>query len=442
MKELSLNIPAYGYTVHYDANGGSPSTAPLDQNKPENQNLTLSTHIPSHPKRTVSYSGSQSGSTESYIVTFNNWKCSADNKTYNPGGTYSLNQNCTMYAQWTNPTFTPKGLDDQWYTVTCNPNGGTISPSTVPVNKIELGYKKSESLGVLPEYIPGTQYTLTENLNLVPMYANPTLHIASLPVPTRSGYGFLGWYRDSECTDKITSDFVLTSNITIYAGWGKMPIRVYTANGWTSLSQYAWKCVEENGVKSWQKIAHVYMMDDLNNGWVDVSEGPTPYGILNYGGIVGMRQDFLDGMEIAYSDYAAQWKMVGTECLQCHIPSWWNGNGRVTLGKAFSRGAYKTLCIDAEIPAGLNGNWNYASMGIRYSKNGKGTKYTPEDMNVERAIIKSNWTPPYNCAGNVPWYNLPRQIITMDLTTLTQEPFYILFHSCDNAFNIYRIWLE
>lgn len=444
IRSETLSIPDYGYLVHYDANGGSQSTAPLDQYKPENQNLTLSTITPTYPSRTVTYSGGQSGGTQSYIVAFNKWKCSADNNMYNPGGTYSLNQNCTMSAQWTNPKFTPLGLDDKWYTVTCNPNGGTISPSTVKVYKTELGYKKSGSSSSQPEYVPGTQYTLSENITIVPMYADPTLHLSSLPTPTKSGYGFAGWYRNAACTDKITSDFTLTSDLTIYAGWAKNPIQIYTSGGWMNQSQYAWKCVEENGVKVWKQIAHVYMMDDLNNGWVDVSEGPTPYGILNYGNVIGMRQEFLDGMDTMYSENAAKWQMSGTNYLYCHDDGWWGvgGNGRVTLGKAFSRGAYKTLCIYAEISNGAHGNWNYASMGIRYAKNGKGNTYYYTDMDVEKAIIKSNWTPPYNCNGNDPWYELPQQEIRMDLTTLTQEPFYILFHSCDNIFRIYSIWLE
>ena len=47
----------------------------------------------------------------------------------------------------------------------------------------------------------------------------------NLPVPTRSGYAFTGWYSDKKLTKLITDDVkVNTSVVTIYAGWRKSSV--------------------------------------------------------------------------------------------------------------------------------------------------------------------------------------------------------------------------
>ena len=46
-----------------------------------------------------------------------------------------------------------------------------------------------------------------------------------LPVPTRSGYAFTGWYSDKKLTKLITDDVkVNISLVTIYAGWRKVSV--------------------------------------------------------------------------------------------------------------------------------------------------------------------------------------------------------------------------
>jgi uncharacterized protein (TIGR02145 family)/uncharacterized repeat protein (TIGR02543 family) len=87
---------------------------------------------------------------------------------------YVFSGNTTLYAHWT-----PVAL---FYTITFNPNGG------VAVN-------------------PPTRVTL----------GNGTL--ASLPVPTRSGYSFDGWYTSREGGTRVTTNYVFGGNATIYAHW-------------------------------------------------------------------------------------------------------------------------------------------------------------------------------------------------------------------------------
>lgn len=54
---------------------------------------------------------------------------------------------------------------------------------------------------------------------MVSAYTALSGKLASLPVPTRSGYFFRGWYTRIDGGDKITADTVFTANMTIYAHW-------------------------------------------------------------------------------------------------------------------------------------------------------------------------------------------------------------------------------
>lgn len=67
------------------------------------------------------------------------------------------------------------------YTVTFNPNGGTVSPTSA----------KTGADGKL----------------------------SSLPTPTRSGYTFDGWYTKTDGGDKVSTGTVFTGDTTVYAHW-------------------------------------------------------------------------------------------------------------------------------------------------------------------------------------------------------------------------------
>lgn len=136
------------YTITYNANGGSG--APGNQTKIYNQNLTLSSTIPTKSNTTASgYTVTFNGNggtpskttataTDTTKYTFANWKDGAGT-TYSAGGTYTKNQNDTLTAQWsssvtkgsvTTATAT-KSNGTATRTVTLNANGGTCSTASL-----------------------------------------------------------------------------------------------------------------------------------------------------------------------------------------------------------------------------------------------------------------------------------------------------------------------
>ena len=155
------------YTVNYKANGGSG--APSAQTKYYKADLTLSS---TKPTRT-GYS-------------FSSWTTKSDGTgvVYQPGTKYTKDANLTLYAVWS----------PNKYTVTFDPNDGTVSTSSKTVYY-------------------GSTYD-------------------SLPTPTRTGYKFDGWYTAKSGGTKVTKDTKVTtaSNHTLFAHWNSISVTGVTVS--------------------------------------------------------------------------------------------------------------------------------------------------------------------------------------------------------------------
>ena len=219
------------YTISYNANGGSG--APSSQVKTENINLTLSSTVPT-----------RSG------YNFLGWSknSSATSATYSSGGTYTANESATLYAVWKTKT----------YTVSYNANGGSGAPSN---------------------------QTKTHGQNLT----------LSSTKPTRSGYSFLGWSKNSSATSATYSSggtYTANESATLYAVWGKKTITlsfysvnktcILDANGSTD---NLW--LFDDG--SWgygvvlPTVTTKYCNSDSNAGWEVVSGSAVYKNVSGYG---------------------------------------------------------------------------------------------------------------------------------------------------------------
>ncbi len=151
------DLPEDTYTVTFDANGGSVSTA----------------------TRTVA-SGAAVGALPTPTrtgYTFKGWFTAASGGTKVATAT-KVTANVTYYAQWTKNATPPTN-----YTVTFNANGGSVSPAT-----------RSVAGGAA---------------------------VGELPKPTRSGYTFVGWFTAASGDTQISAATKVTANVTYYAQWTK-----------------------------------------------------------------------------------------------------------------------------------------------------------------------------------------------------------------------------
>jgi uncharacterized repeat protein (TIGR02543 family) len=153
-------------------------------------------------------------------------------------------ENTTIYAQWAIIT----------YEITFAPNGGIVTPASGTTGE---GWRlKKEDLptptwgsyfsfvGWFTEVTGGTRVTeytvFDENTTIYAQWANiysvtfdandgTTNHeirltrsdhtLESLPVPTRTGFTFLGWFTAATGGTQVTTSRIFTTNSTVYARW-------------------------------------------------------------------------------------------------------------------------------------------------------------------------------------------------------------------------------
>ena len=152
--------------------------------------------------------------------------------------TYVPTGDTTLYAKWT----------INQYTITFNTDGGSTIESitadydtaiTPPANPTKEGFRftgwspaipatmPAENMTIVAQWIsdsvtqyritfnPGTGATVSEAFRDVEIEDE----IGELPVPTKEGYRFLGWYLEATFDTEVDDTYVPTGNITLYADW-------------------------------------------------------------------------------------------------------------------------------------------------------------------------------------------------------------------------------
>ena len=160
----SQQVPVTGYTVTFDANGGT-LTGDATMTTDANGNLGS---LPSAP------------SWEGY--TFTGWFDAAIGGNEITTGT-SFTAHTTVYAQWTANGDTP--TPGASYTITFDANGGTLAE------------------GVVNTRTTGTDGKLA----------------GVVSAPVMDGYTFVGWFTATNGGEQVTTSYVFTADATVYAQW-------------------------------------------------------------------------------------------------------------------------------------------------------------------------------------------------------------------------------
>lgn len=143
----------------------------------------------------------------------------------------------TSEPQYSNHTVTltkpTKSEETSTYTVEFDANGGSVSTTSTSVTKKTV-YEFSKWTGSTGVTISGTTCTFKQNGTVTANYNSTTTpaKVASMPIPTKSGYEFLGWGTSADqTTDLIAggeSSPEINSDITYIAIWKvKGTIRIY-----------------------------------------------------------------------------------------------------------------------------------------------------------------------------------------------------------------------
>lgn len=247
--KISLDTTVYAkwqstYTVSYNGNGGSG--VPASQTKRHGETLTLSSNKPTTSKKlTVTFDangGTTSTSYKQYSAEFVSWNTtsSGSGTNYNPGGSFSTDQNTVLYAKWGSATvsglptpskssnifkgwFTSDGVQitngslisssvtvyARWqptYIVSYNANGGSGAPSSQT--------KKHNETLVLTTSKPSTSKSIELTFNANGGLVSPTSSVRQC--------SFLRWNTSSNGSGTNYypgGDYTANSGATLYAVW-------------------------------------------------------------------------------------------------------------------------------------------------------------------------------------------------------------------------------
>ena len=109
------------------------------------------------------------------------------------------------------------------YTVTLDPNGGTVSQTSVSAART-TSYSfqcwNTEANGSGTSYMPGASYAKDEDLTLYAQWnSSISTSAVTLPTPSREGYLFQGWAADSTAASGRTGSYTPDGDVTLYAIW-------------------------------------------------------------------------------------------------------------------------------------------------------------------------------------------------------------------------------
>ncbi len=155
------------YRVTYDGNGHTGGIVPNDVSRYFNGNTV------------VVYEGEPEK--ENYI--FGGWNTESDGSgtTYKTGDTFTITEDTTLYAHWTEID-----IPEDKITVSFETNGGT----EIPLQIVE------ENLAIRPDN------------------------------PTRAGYRFMGWFKDGSLMEEFDFNTPVTEDLILYAKWERDDIVV------------------------------------------------------------------------------------------------------------------------------------------------------------------------------------------------------------------------
>lgn len=179
------------YTVIYDGNRATGGTVPQDKEAYEaNEIVTVQNN---------------SGNLVKTGYTFAGWNTQADGKgtAYAENATFHMGTgNVMLFAQWT-PIPKPPTTGDGGNTA--QPTESNDNDSSTPTKvKIRLHTNGGTVLDAIE----------------IPYNAK----VSDLPVPTREGYRFDGWYHDEQLTKPWHEETRVQENMTLYAKWTALPV--------------------------------------------------------------------------------------------------------------------------------------------------------------------------------------------------------------------------
>ncbi|GLC90057.1 InlB B-repeat-containing protein [Lysinibacillus piscis] len=178
------------YQVQYDANGALPR-----DNKKYEENEVVKVQ-------------GNSGNLMRAGYTFAGWNTQADGKgiAYTENATFPIGkENVTLYAQWI---------------VSSPPTGGNTTPPASNDNNIP----PSNDYYFSPVVPVKIAFHTNDGTVIPPIELTSNTKINNLPVPTKEGFRFAGWYQDAAFTKPWVDGALVKESLALYAKWTPLQV--------------------------------------------------------------------------------------------------------------------------------------------------------------------------------------------------------------------------
>lgn len=254
------------FTVTFNANGGEPAPASMTTK----EDGTLNGTLPSPTRAGHIFGG-----------WFETQDCTGtkveQNKTY--GG------DTTLYAKWTENTPTGTGT------------GSSGNKKEEPGNTGTESEKKTYKI---------TFDTQEKCNNPAEMTTGEDGKLAQLPVPTATGYTFVGWYLDDKCSEDkaVNKDEPFTRNTTLYAKWTPIRYTVVFHDNYRN-PELIYDQSFDYGSSEQLKFNDTIISRDyyVFDGWAETPDGKIKYG-------TGSTVKNLCSQQGAKKDLYAVWRYI------------------------------------------------------------------------------------------------------------------------------------
>lgn len=188
------------------------------------------------------------------------------------------------------------------------------------------------------------------------------------------------------------------------------------------------------------------MTDDFKKGLavglqfnltVKDGEKGNPPDIFNHGDVVGLNPMYF--ATTSKSQGPITWSVTSSKIYSTMMLY----NETFLICAPLRKGKYNYLCFDCAVTQGnsdAKNYYNYTTVGYRLASRGGLTGYI--DLG-DKKIYLTDHRSQTNYDQTEPWYTLKRQIVKVDLSSLSaDEYFFVTMFKCDCTPEIYAIWLE
>lgn len=269
----SLTATEKGYTITYNANGGSGTT--VSQYVEAGDSVVLQDNGFIAPSTrlyttTLDGNGGNNGIPTYKDNKFYKWKKdSPTGDSYDAGTIFKPIADTTFYAQWYTPTVvgttTRSSITADGHQVIFDANGGNCSTTSLMAkDTTTYTFKEwnSKKDGSGYTWSSTATYMVTSNSTIYAIWSPTTTNGSiTLPTPTRSGYEFLGWSTSEYDTNGIIGEYTPDSDyMVLYAIWKPKGI-VYIYDDGSTFSEYQVFIYDGSGWN--QYIPYIY----IESGW-------------------------------------------------------------------------------------------------------------------------------------------------------------------------------